>query len=150
MCRINRSKTVMNYNSVKTGSALGVCIQHFRVLALHLNYLCTYDLYSPVHIGLDACISITRTSGRGLGPENWKFFGPCKITSSRRAIWGPKISRFPGPNPFPLAQIMDMHASKTLCTRLYNNRCIGGFMHKKPTREVSGPILWGVEEQVSE
>jgi hypothetical protein len=21
-------------------------------------------------------------------------------------------------------------------------------MHKKPTREVSGPILWGVEEQV--
>jgi hypothetical protein len=24
-----------------------------------------------------------------------------------------------------------------------------GFMHKKPTREVSGPILWGVEEQVN-
>jgi hypothetical protein len=22
-------------------------------------------------------------------------------------------------------------------------------MHKKPTREVSGPILWGVEEQVN-
>jgi hypothetical protein len=30
-----------------------------------------------------------------------------------------------------------------------NHRCIGGFMHKKPTREVSGPILWGVEEQVN-
>jgi hypothetical protein len=32
------------------------------------NYLCTYDLYSPVHNVLDACISITRVSGRGLGP----------------------------------------------------------------------------------
>jgi hypothetical protein len=30
-------------------------------------YLCTYDLYSPVHYVLDACISITRGSGRGLG-----------------------------------------------------------------------------------
>ncbi len=30
-----------------------------------------------------------------------------------------------------------------------NHRCIGGFMHKKPAREVSGPILWRVEEQVS-
>jgi hypothetical protein len=58
----------MNYNSVKAGSALGVCIVHFRVLALHF-YLCTNDLYSPVHNVLDACISITRTSGRGLVPE---------------------------------------------------------------------------------
>ncbi len=28
----------------------------------------TYDLYSPVHNVLDACISITWASGRGLGP----------------------------------------------------------------------------------
>jgi hypothetical protein len=28
-----------------------------------------------------------------------------------------------------------------------NHRCIGGFIHK-PTRDVSGPILRGVEEQV--
>jgi hypothetical protein len=29
-------------------------------------------------------------------------------------------------------------------------RCIGGFMHKKPTREDSGPILGGgVEAQVN-
>jgi hypothetical protein len=55
------------------------------------------------------------------------------------AIWNTKNSRFPGPNPLPLAQVMDMHASKTL----------GDFMHKKPTREVSGPMLWGVEEQVN-
>jgi hypothetical protein len=35
------------------------------------NYLCTYDLYSPVLNVLDACISITRASGRGLGPVKW-------------------------------------------------------------------------------
>jgi hypothetical protein len=43
---------------------------------------------------------------------------------------------------FAPAQVMDIHASKTLCTGLHQ-RCIGGFMHKKPTRDVSGPILWG-------
>jgi hypothetical protein len=32
---------------------------------------------------------------------------------------GPKSSQIPGPNPLPLALRMDMHASKTLCTRLY-------------------------------
>ncbi len=29
---------------------------------------------------------------------------------------GPKNSQIPGPNPLPLALVMDMHASKTLCT----------------------------------
>jgi hypothetical protein len=32
---------------------------------------------------------------------------------------GPKISGIPGPNPLPLPRVMDMHASKTLCTGLY-------------------------------
>ncbi len=56
-----------------------------------LNHLCTYDLYSPVHNVLDACIitSITWASGRGLGPGN--------------------------------ALVMDMHTSKTLCTGLYKS-----------------------------
>jgi hypothetical protein len=35
-----------------------------------ISYLCTYDLYSHVHNVLDVCISITRESGRGLGPGN--------------------------------------------------------------------------------
>ncbi len=39
-------------------------------------YLYTYDLYSPVHNVLDACISITRGSGRGLAFES--FLGPVK------------------------------------------------------------------------
>jgi hypothetical protein len=85
--------------------------------AEHINqvrysYLCTYDLYSPVHNVLDACTSITRASGRRLGPVKWH-------RANRRVPFG---------------------AQKT--------QCIGGFMHKKPTREVSGAILWGVEEQV--
>jgi hypothetical protein len=29
------------------------------------------DLYSPMHNGLDACISITRASGKGVGPVKW-------------------------------------------------------------------------------
>jgi hypothetical protein len=47
-----------------------------------INYLCTYDLYSPVQNVLDACISITRGSGRGLGPGIREFFGPCEVASS--------------------------------------------------------------------
>ncbi len=40
------------------------------------NNLCSYDLYSPVHNVLDACIFITWGSGRGLGPGILEFFGP--------------------------------------------------------------------------
>jgi hypothetical protein len=47
------------------------------------NYFCTYVLYSPVHNVLDACIYITRASGRGLGPGIREFFGPCEMASSR-------------------------------------------------------------------
>jgi hypothetical protein len=48
-----------------------------------------------------------------LGPVKWHRdpIGECHL--------GPKNLRFPGPNPLPLAQVMDMHASKTLCTGLY-------------------------------
>ncbi len=51
------------------------------------NYLCICNLYSSVHDVLDACISITRASGRGLGPWIREFFGPSRQAS---AIWGPK------------------------------------------------------------
>jgi hypothetical protein len=72
------------------------------------NYLCTYDLYSSVHIVLDACISITRGSGRGLGPGIREFFGPGEMASS---CWRVQFG----------AKKMDMHASKTLCTGLYKS-----------------------------
>ena len=51
------------------------------------NYLCTYDLYSPVHNVLDAFISITRASGRELGPGNETFLGPAK--------WHREVRRVP-------------------------------------------------------
>ncbi len=47
------------------------------------NYLCTCDLYSPVHNVLDACIYITWGSGRGLGSGIPEFFGPCEMGTSR-------------------------------------------------------------------
>jgi hypothetical protein len=46
------------------------------------SYLCTYDLYSPMHNVLDACISMTRASRWGLGPGNREFFGPYEMESS--------------------------------------------------------------------
>jgi hypothetical protein len=66
----------------------------------------------------------TRASGMGLGPGNREFFGPCEMASSQlmSAIRGPKNSRFPGLNRIPLAQVMDLPASKSLRTGTYN-RC---------------------------
>ncbi len=47
------------------------------------NYLCTCDLYTPVHNVLEARIYITWGSWRGLGPGIPEFFGPCEMASSR-------------------------------------------------------------------
>ncbi len=46
----------------------------------------------------------------------WKsrLFGAQMSLASLVAITGSKKSRFPGPNPLPLALIMDLHASRTL------------------------------------
>ncbi len=49
---------------------------------LHNNYLCTCDLYTPVHNDLEAWIYITWGSWRGLGPGIPEFFGPCEMASS--------------------------------------------------------------------
>jgi hypothetical protein len=53
-------------------------------------------------------------------------------------------------NPLPLAQVMDMHASKHYAQGCINHRYIGGFMHKSPRGRFQCPlpILRGVEEQV--
>jgi hypothetical protein len=54
------------------------------------------------------------------GPLIHKFFGPQMAVAYRldAISQGPKNSRIPGPNPLPLPLVMDMHASKTLCTGL--------------------------------
>jgi hypothetical protein len=81
-----------------------------------------YTIYSPVHIVLDACISNTWASGRGLGPGILECWAQMALAYRLVAIsQGPKNSQIPGPYPLPLAQGMDMHASKTLCTELYKS-----------------------------
>jgi hypothetical protein len=76
-----------------------------------------------MHNVLDAWKSITRASGRGLGPGNGEFVGTqMALAYPLDAIsQGPKNSPFPVPNPLPLALVMDMHASKTLCIGLYKS-----------------------------
>jgi hypothetical protein len=78
-------------------------------------------LYSPVHNVLDACITITLASGRGLDPGNLKLFGPQMALPYQldAILQGPKNSRFLETNPLPLALVMDMLAFKTLFTGLY-------------------------------
>jgi len=41
------------------------------------------DLYGPVRNVFDAVRYITWASGRGLGPGNGEFFGPCEMASSQ-------------------------------------------------------------------
>jgi hypothetical protein len=77
---------------------------------------------------LRRAISITRAITRG---EIETFLCPEMTTSSARAIWaqmalaypldaisqGPKTSRFPGPNPLPLAQVIDAARIKSITHR---------------------------------
>jgi len=53
----------------------------------------------------------------GGGPGNRYFFGPCEMAAVMRVPFrAQKKSRFPGPNPIPLAQVMDLPASEALRT----------------------------------
>jgi hypothetical protein len=54
--------------------------------------ICTYDLYSSMHNVLDAWISSTWASGRGLGRVNCESFGPQMALAYRLAAisQGPK------------------------------------------------------------
>jgi hypothetical protein len=47
------------------------------------NYLCTCDLYTPVHNVLEAWIYIMWGSWKVLGPGIPEFFGPCEMATSR-------------------------------------------------------------------
>jgi hypothetical protein len=60
------------------------------------------------------------THGSGSGPTGLgpKWTSPIGSFPFHRAQ---KNSGIPGPNPLPLPHVMDMHASKTLCTGLYKS-----------------------------
>jgi hypothetical protein len=40
---------------------------------------------------------------------------------------GPNNSQFPGPNPLPLALVMDLHASKHYARGRINHKCINNY-----------------------
>jgi hypothetical protein len=63
--------------------------------------------------------SITWASGRGEGPGNLEFFGPQMTLAYRldAISQGSKKSRFPGPNPLPLALVMDAARIKSITHR---------------------------------
>jgi hypothetical protein len=95
------------------------------------SYLRTYNLYGPVHNAFDAGKSITWASGRGLGPGNRDFSGPCEMASSCHgsANRGPKKSRFQGPTPSHLPKKwICPHQNHYVHGRI-NERSIGNFMN---------------------
>jgi hypothetical protein len=65
-----------------------------------------------------------------VGPGNGDFFGPCETASSRKAsaIWGPKRSPFPGPNPLQLSKWICLHQKHYMQGRV-SQRSIGSFMY---------------------
>jgi hypothetical protein len=63
-----------------------------KLQELQFSYSYTYDLYGPGCNVFDACRTITRASGMGLGPGNQDFLGSVK--------WHRAIRRVPfGHNP---------------------------------------------------
>ncbi len=120
----------------------------FPMPKLNYSNLWTYDLYGPL---LNALMRANPFRGQihnlgkweGVGPWKLRLFGPCEIASNLQAnaIWGPKKSIFPGPYPLPLAQVMDLPASKALNTGPFQSQVNGYFY----VHELPGPIdrLWG-------
>jgi hypothetical protein len=88
-----------------------------NLITAHNSYLRIYDLYGPERNAYDASKSSTRASGRGWTLHIEIFLGPVKWHRDRRVPFGAqKNLRFPGPNPLPLDQVMDLLASKALRT----------------------------------
>jgi hypothetical protein len=52
-------------------------------VAKKVEHLCTCDYMALCEMLLMRAASITRASGRELGPENRDFFGPCEMASCR-------------------------------------------------------------------
>jgi hypothetical protein len=68
------------YRSGDTGSVTELAIDEPMIYTAERNIF-------------DASISNTRASGRGLGPGNRDFFGPCERQRTKRVPFGPKKSR---------------------------------------------------------
>jgi hypothetical protein len=78
-------------------------------------------IYMALYVMIfDACRSITLASGSGLGPGNLKFIGSMPFHRAQKTL------DFQGTTPFPLALVMDLHASKT--KGHINHRCINSYL----------------------
>ncbi len=86
---------------------------------IDLSFLCTYDLYGPVHNAFDAGSIHYEGKWEVVGPWKSRLFGPCEMAwwQKASAIWDPTKLRCLGPNPLPLAQVMDPAFIKSITHR---------------------------------
>jgi hypothetical protein len=59
--------------------------------------------------------------GGGLGPGSQDFLGPVHRAVRRVPFGAQKSQDFQGPTPLPLSQVMELPASKSLCTGPYQS-----------------------------
>ncbi len=103
---------------------------HLKFQKNRNNYLCTYDLYSPVHNAFDAGSIRYEGKWEGVGPWKSRVFQALEWQRADRQVplGTQKNSRFRGPKP--------LHASEALRTRPYKSQVNSGFMYKiTPYRE---------------
>jgi hypothetical protein len=116
-----------------------------KIFLLNISYLCIYDLYSPVHNVLDACIPITCASVRGVGPWKLRVWVPKwhLPTGSMPFHRAQKTLDFQGPTPSHLpSERICMHP-KHYARDCINHKCIRGFMYKSPKGRFKGSNCGG-------
>jgi hypothetical protein len=108
-----------------------------------LNYsnLWTFDLYGPLRNALMRANPLLGQVRGGWALEIKTFLSPMKWHRTFRRML------FPGPYPLPLAQVMDLPASKALHTGPFQSQVNGYFY----VHELPGPIarLWGTMREHS-
>ncbi len=110
-------------------------------LRRNISYLCTYDLYGPVHNAFDAGSIHYEGKWEGVGP--WKlrlFWAPVKWhRANRRVRFGAQKSRdFQSPTPSHLSSYWMLPASKALHTGLYELQVHRWFYVQEPTGDFKG------------
>ncbi len=80
------------------------------------SYLWTHDLYSPVRNAFDAGKSITRASGRALGPRNRDIFWRSMKGNELLGEWhlGPKKVEISRAQPSPTCQSNGVASTKSI------------------------------------